>query len=106
MQDQETKTSPLTDRSTWTRMLYMVLFLLALHVLELALILLIGVQFLSKLFRGEVFPELTRLGLKMANYTRDILSFLTFSSEEIPWPFGFELEDEFGRSDSDSPKRA
>ncbi len=101
MQDQESKTSPFTERSTWTRMLYMVLFLCALHVLELALILLIGVQFLSKLFRGEVFPELTKLGGQMANYTRSILAFLTFSSEEIPWPFNFELNGEFGKPVTD-----
>ena len=48
---------PLTDRSTWIRLLYMLLFAGVLQVIWGVLALVAVVQVLSRLFTGETFDD-------------------------------------------------
>ena len=79
--------NPLTDRTTWIRFLYMLLFGLVLQLVELGLGLVAVVQLSAKLATGETFGQLRKIGRQMADYARHIIAFLTFDTEELPYPF-------------------
>ena len=46
-----------------------------------------ALQFLWVLIRGETNAQLTGFGQSLATYTYQIVLYLTFSSEERPFPF-------------------
>ena len=77
----------LTNGATWIRALYMVLFGVAFYVAEFVLIFVAVVQFLFKLFGGSTLARLEAFGAQLAAYMRDVVAFLTFASEEKPFPF-------------------
>lgn len=90
---------PLTDRSTWIRLLYMLLFAGVLQVIWGVLALVAVVQVLSRLFTGETFEELRSLGGKIASFARDIVAFLTFHTEVLPFPFAPSRAEAFREED-------
>jgi hypothetical protein len=77
----------LTDKSTWKRILYMLLFALAYSVAEFVLIAIAVVQVLFKLITGDTNDNLIILGKQTARYIYDVMLFLTFNSENKPFPF-------------------
>ncbi|MCK5895869.1 MAG: DUF4389 domain-containing protein [Cocleimonas sp.] len=81
------KETNLKDKSTWKRVLYMLLFAFAYSIAEFVLIGIAIVQVLFKLFSGEVNDNLTFLGKQTALYVYDVMLFLTFNTEEMPFPF-------------------
>ena len=46
------------------------------------------VQFISKLGRGEEFERLAKFGGEIGDYFRAIILFLTYRTETMPYPFG------------------
>lgn len=46
-----------------------------------------GVQVVFTIFAGEANPSLTGLIKQFANYIHDVLDYLSFASEETPFPF-------------------
>ena len=77
----------LKDSNTWKRMLYMLLFVLAYSVAEFVLMAVAIVQVLIKLFTGDINENLRVLGKQTALYIYDVMLFLTFNTEEKPFPF-------------------
>ncbi|HFC92217.1 MAG TPA: DUF4389 domain-containing protein [Leucothrix mucor] len=77
----------LKNSSTWKRILYMLLFSLAYSVAEFVLMTVAVVQVLIKLFTGEINENLKVLGKQTALYIYDVMLFLTFNTEEKPFPF-------------------
>jgi hypothetical protein len=77
----------LTDRSTWLRGLFMVVFALVWQVAELVLLLVAVIQFGFRLFTGSANAELASFGQDLATYLYQIVLFLTFRSEDKPFPF-------------------
>ena len=75
------------DRPVWARLGFMLLFGLVLQVVELILALVAIVQLISWIVRGESYGELRSLGGRLANYVREIVSFLTFHTDDLPYPF-------------------
>ena len=45
-------------------------------------------QVVFTIFAGETNPSLTRLIKQLGNYIHDVLDYLSFASEECPFPFG------------------
>ena len=80
-------TERLKDTNTWTRVLYMLLFALAYTVAEFILIAVAVVQVLFKLITGEINENLLGLGKQTSRYIYDVMLFLTFNTEEKPFPF-------------------
>ena len=78
----------LSDRSTWTRLLYMILFAVIFNVTELVAALVVVFQFLSRLFTGRTNAELRGLGNTLGAYLHEIVAYLTYHSEDRPYPFG------------------
>lgn len=76
-----------TDRSVWMRGLYMLLFALVWRVAELVLVLVAVIQFAFRLFSGAADPRLASFGQGLATWLYQIVLFLTFRSEDKPFPF-------------------
>lgn len=77
----------LTNKNTWKRILYMLLFALAYSVAEFILIAIVVAQVLFKLITGDINDNLKVLGKQTALYVYDIMLFLTFNTEKKPFPF-------------------
>ena len=82
----ETKTN-LQSKSTWVRVLYMLLFVLAYSVAEFVLGITVVIQVIIKLVTGELNERLKTFGNQISLYIFDVLKFLTFNSEDKPFPF-------------------
>ena len=78
----------LTDKGTWLRLLVMLLFAVIFNVAELVVAVVVIVQFLFKLLTGQANARLRDLGHRLAVYLRQIIEFLTYHSEDKPYPFG------------------
>ena len=76
------------QQSTWIRGLYMVLFSIFYTIADFVLFAVVVFQFILKLFTGDTNDRLRKLGLSISTYIYEILQFLTFNSEQHPYPFG------------------
>jgi hypothetical protein len=77
----------ITDGRTWLRGLIMVLFVIVWNVAELVLMLVALIQFGFRLFTGVANPRLESFGQGLGTYLYQIVLFLTFKSEDRPFPF-------------------
>ncbi len=77
----------LKNSDTWKRILYMLLFVVAYAVAEFLLTAVVVVQVFFKLITGSLNERLLVLGKQTSQYVFDILKFLTFNSEDMPFPF-------------------
>jgi hypothetical protein len=71
----------------WMRGLYMLLFMFFYSVAEFVLGAVVVVQFGYRLFTGENHPRLLALGAAIASYIYQVLRFLSFNTEVMPYPF-------------------
>jgi hypothetical protein len=78
----------LRNRTTWSRALYMLLFAVFYGVAEIVIAAVVLFQLLSMLFTGDTNWRLLTLGQNLSTYVYQILLFLTFNSDEKPYPFG------------------
>jgi len=72
---------------TWLRLLFMVLFAVISWIAKLVLIAVVIFQFLVKLFTGDINERALGLGGQLSSYIYQILNYLTFNTEERPFPF-------------------
>ena len=77
----------LKDNSTWMRVLYMAIFVIIFNLVEVLIAALVIFQVLVLLFTGEKNRRLLRFGSTLSLYAYRILQFMTFNSEEKPFPF-------------------
>lgn len=75
------------SRSTWTRLLFMLIIAFIYAVSRPIVIAVIVVQFLWVLFTAETNKKLAVLGHSLALYTCEIIDFMTYNSEAKPFPF-------------------
>ena len=80
-------------RNLWLRGFYMLLMIFAFHVSITLMYVITVIQFLLALLNDSPNERLLALGGNLARYLRQIANFLTFSSEEIPFPFSEWPED-------------
>lgn len=80
--------SHLTSESTWMRLLYTALFAIIFNIAEAVVVVVFAIQFLSRLFTGRVNERLRGLGQTLATYLYEIILYITFQSDERPYPFG------------------
>jgi hypothetical protein len=74
-------------RDTWIRFIYMILFGAVFYVGQFVVGLVAVVQFVLKLLTGKPHARLVAFGAEMAVFYREIVEFLTFHSERVPFPF-------------------
>ncbi len=76
-----------TRRSIWLRLVFMIVLSVAFNVAEFITFAVVAFQFLSSLFTGQPNDRLTRFGRNLARYLQQIIVYMTFATEEKPFPF-------------------
>lgn len=79
--------APETKRNLWMRGLYMLLMVLAFHVSWTVMLVIAVIQFILAAVSDRPNDRLFAFGRSLGNYFGQIACFLTFASEEIPFPF-------------------
>ncbi len=79
--------SRLTSSDVWVRGLYMIFFAIAWGLSELLLTVTVIFQFLAVLFTGSANQPLLRFGQNLSRYHYQIARFVSFNTEEKPFPF-------------------
>ncbi len=92
--------TPIVAKSTWLRLLYIVLFAIVWSITEVVLTVVVVVQFLCVLLTGERHEGLRGAGQSLARYAYQIFRYLTFNSDMRPFPF--DLDWPTGRPDAAS----
>ena len=82
----ETKAN-LTSESTWIRLIHMIVLVIAFNIAELVIGAVVIFQFLSKLVTGKANEHLKVFGAQIGRYICRIIRFLTFETEDKPFPF-------------------
>jgi len=85
MQDQINEN--LKKIETWKRIVFMLIYALIDSLVRLILWLVIFLQVGSVLLTGKVNPNILEFGRSLSTYHYHILLFLTFSTEQLPFPF-------------------
>jgi hypothetical protein len=78
----------LRNRTTWWRVLYMLLFTVFYCVARIVIATVILFQLFSVLVTGATNERLLMLGQNLSTYVYQIMLFLTFNSDDKPYPFG------------------
>jgi len=76
----------LTDKSTWMRLIYIVLFAVAFNIAEILIAIITVVQFFTVLFTKSPNVRLKALGGDLGGYIRDVTGFLTYQTDHMPYP--------------------
>ena len=77
----------LTASETWLRGLFILIFAVIFGVAEILLTAVVVFQFLATLFSGEPNARLRAFGWSLAAFIYQIVTFITFNSDERPFPF-------------------
>jgi hypothetical protein len=77
-----------TARTTWIRGLFILLFAAIYSVAEILIVAVVIFQFLSTLLTAHNNAQLLRLGRGLAEFVRQVLLFVTYNTEDKPFPFG------------------
>jgi hypothetical protein len=85
--DEELK-QRLQKKSTWMRAVYMIMFAIIFGLLEVVIATIVVFQFFLSLFTGSTNERMVKLGQSLSTYLYQITLFLTFNSDEHPYPFG------------------
>ncbi len=83
----------LKARATWLRLFFMLVVILLYWVARLVVGMVVLLQFFWVLFTGETNKPLVGLGQSLATYTYQIIRYLTFNTEERPFPFESDWPD-------------
>jgi hypothetical protein len=75
------------SRSTWLRLLFMILFLALWSISRIVVLAVVILQFFWVLFTGATNERLGAFGASLATYTYQIILYLTYNTEEQPFPF-------------------
>ena len=75
------------DRNTWLRGLFMLLFVAIYNIAAMLIGAVAILQFVWKLATGATNPRLLSFGENLSRYFYQILRFLTFNTENKPFPF-------------------
>ncbi len=80
----------LKRRATWIRLLFMAVFVAIYMLTRIIFGAVVVFQFLWVLFTAETNKQLTGLGQSLATYTYQVMRYLSFNSEDKPFPFNAE----------------
>lgn len=74
-------------RNIWVRGFFMLLMAFAFQVSETVMFVVTAIQFVMMLLNDTPNARLVSFGRSLGRYIQQIVNFLTFASEEIPFPF-------------------
>ena len=76
------------SKSTWLRLLFMVIYVVLASIATMVLGAVVILGFLVVLFSGESNASLRAAGQGIATYLYELVRFLTYNSDDKPFPFG------------------
>ena len=76
-----------TAKPTWTRGLYILLFVVIYSIAEIVVYGVVVLQFLFSLFTGTCNAQLQILGRNLSTFIYQVFMYLTYNSDEKPYPF-------------------
>ena len=76
------------SRTTWMRFLFMAICFVLVSLAAMVCSVVVAFSFLWVLITGEVNRELREVGQSLASYIYQNIRFLTFNSDDKPFPFG------------------
>lgn len=79
--------SNIKNTSAWKRLLMMLLFAIIWSVAEIVIVAAVLFQFLSVLFTGNKNEKVLIFGAQLATFTYQVFHFLTYNTEQQPFPF-------------------
>ena len=82
------------NKNAWMRVLFVVLFWIVFYVTQLVIAAVVVAQCAFTIFSGKPNHNLLKFGDMLAKYIKDILRYVTFNTDERPFPFN-----EFPKSD-------
>ena len=92
--DDDTRTDDLEhnvkSRATWLRLVFMLVFVVIANVAAIVTSVIVALSFFWVLFTGEVNEQLRHAGRALGAYFGDIVRYLTYNSDEKPYPLGGE----------------
>lgn len=92
MMDAQTNTDDLKknikDGNVWKRLLFMILFSILYSAAEMVLVVVVLYQFLSLLFTGNKNDKVLSFGAQISTYAYQVFTYLTFNTEDKPFPMG------------------
>lgn len=80
----------LKSRATWTRLLFMLICYVLVTIASMVGTFVVVLGFLWVLFTGEVNRQIQQVGQSLASYIYEIIRYLTFNTNERPFPLGNE----------------
>jgi cytoskeletal protein RodZ len=80
----------LKRRSTWLRLIFMIVFVAIYALTRVVFGAVVIFQFLWVLFTAETNKNLTELGQSLSTYTYQIMRYLSFNSDDKAFPFDSE----------------
>ena len=75
-------------RQTWIRGLFILLFIALYHVAEVVGAVVVLFQFVHVLITGKPNAQALGLGEGLARYYKELVQYVTFNTDEKPFPFG------------------
>ena len=75
------------NTDTWLRGFFILVFGIIFYFLYILIWLLVIFQFVTKVLTGELNDNLEQFSTKMTSYAMQILNYITYQSEERPFPF-------------------
>lgn len=82
----EPTNQPYQYSCVWMRGLYMLIFMFLIGIAKFVTFAIIIFQFLLVLFTNKTNQKLLKLGQELSTYQYQILLFLTYNSEALPYP--------------------
>ena len=79
---------PYKDHSAWMRGLFMLIFMFFMGVAKFVTFVVVLVQFVKVIFTSETNQKLLGFGESLSQYQYQILRYLTYNTEEQPYPMG------------------
>ena len=81
----------LKSRTTWLRLLFMFIYGLIISLTGMVGTVIVVLGFFWVLFTGKVNRELRQIGQAIATYIFEMIRYMTFNTDDKPFPFGDEL---------------
>ena len=83
----ENTDTPEKKQNIWVRLLFMLLIVLAYHVTGTVMAIVMVIQFVMVLMNDNPNARLVAFGRSLGRYLQQIVQYLTFATEEMPFPF-------------------
>lgn len=77
-----------TEPNPWYRLPYLVLFAIVFQIVEIIVGAIVIVQFILRVATGRPNERLRSFGAGISRYLREVVAFVTYDSDAIPYPFG------------------